>query len=653
MKGPLIARRANEERLDFLGVGRLARRLEVRRQIDPSGTICAKLERVSAPIAAVMRCAHEVDEPVAHDERACVVGPALEDLLQIREHPHRHRPSIDGTEKRAQGIAWRNALALGPPRVEPLGQSEEILARERPTEMKGIGEVTPRAADADEEVPRKPHAVDDEADTASNGHHHDGQGDGDAKSPVEHLVQVAVARVVVADVVAAETELVEQARPEHVGPRAHARRRRHRRADRLRDGVELGAVSGDIEARVRVGCNRQRHLLDARLVLGEGTGEGPAAHEATLHGSSECCNLCPMLVGDPVHPKLTWIRTLKDLEEARATGLPGERIRAVARAGKRLGDALRAGPRVVGVKTLDVTTLPYPTRFAFNGAVPLPWPFVLLTHRTLLVRLETREGRKHVLWNPTDADAARKTPFFQQFAASLETRFSFAERLLAKPFPSLEGQLAAVGVRPEDIDAIAFDHFHTQDVRPLLSGGDGGRFPNAVLLAPAREWEAWDSLHPMQRAWMIEDGKRDVPADRVVTFDADLMLGDGCLLLRTPGHTVGNQTIFVHGAEGVFGCSENGCSADNWAPRASNIPGLAGYAAQYDVDVVLNANTPEFGGQQYESMMLERSVVDPVPGRPDLVQMFPSSEVTASAIAPLVKPTLELRHRDSGAFARA
>lgn len=359
-------------------------------------------------------------------------------------------------------------------------------------------------------------------------------------------------------------------------------------------------------------------------------------------------------LGDPVDPKLGWLRTLHDLDAARATSLPGERLVALERAGRDLGDALRASGRVLGVKTLDNATLPYPTRFAFNGSVPLPWPFVFMVHRTLLVRLATSEGTKHVLFNPTDAEAARRTPFFQKLGATLEERFPWAERLVAKKFPTIEEQLASVGLRPEDIDLLAFDHFHTQDVRSLVGTNERrGRFPNALLLAPAREWQSWDSLHPMQRAWFIEDGKRGVPAERVVTFDADLALGEGCVLLRTHGHTVGNQTLFVHGSEGVFGCSENGCSVDNWSPRASRIPGLRAYAEQYDIDVVLNSNTPEMGGEQYESMTLERSVVDRVPGRDDLAQMFPSSEVTASALAPLVRPSVELRHRDSGAFARA
>src|SRR5690606_30803245 len=102
----------------------------------------------------------------------------------------------------------------------------------------------------------------------------------------------------------------------------------------------------------------------------------------------------------------------------------------------------------------------------------------------------------------------------------------------AKRFASLEEQLAGLGLTPDQIDAIAFDHFHTQDLRPILGTGDRpGRFPNAALLAPRREWEHWDGLHPMQRAWFIADGKRGIDPERVILFDGDLYLGRGCLIV--------------------------------------------------------------------------------------------------------------------------
>jgi glyoxylase-like metal-dependent hydrolase (beta-lactamase superfamily II) len=357
-----------------------------------------------------------------------------------------------------------------------------------------------------------------------------------------------------------------------------------------------------------------------------------------------------MKLGEPVDRRVPWIRNLLDLDEPRAVGVPGPRVEAIRRAARALGDELRAGPTAIGVKTMTLTTLPYPTRFAFNGTVPLPWPFITMVHRTLLVQVDTDEGRKNLLFNPTDIEAARATPFFARLTERVNRIAPFAERLLQKKFSTLEEQLSRIGIAPADIHALAFDHFHTQDLRPLLGVGGAPRFPNALLLAPRVEWNDWDGLHPLQRPWFVADGKAGVSLDRVVLTDRDLAIGRGCLLVRTPGHTTGNQTLFVHSDEGVFGCSENGTSADNWSPHASSIPGLRRYAEGYDAEVVLNSNTPELAAEQYTSMVLERSLVDSAAQRPEMAQMFPSSEVTPSPLAPGIRPALLFGHRDGGIF---
>jgi glyoxylase-like metal-dependent hydrolase (beta-lactamase superfamily II) len=353
--------------------------------------------------------------------------------------------------------------------------------------------------------------------------------------------------------------------------------------------------------------------------------------------------------GDPIDSRLPWVRPLHDLDAAWSTGSVGSRQRAVERAGVVLGDALRSGPRVVSVRTLPTSAAPYPIRFAFNGAVPTfaPGAMLVIQNRSLLVQVRTEAGIKNILFNPTDGPANQATPFYARLAAK-------TPRALLRPF--LPGpnrcaeQLAALGLSCADIDVVAFDHFHTQDIRPLL-GGDGiaARFPNALLLAPRVEWSDWDELPMMQRAWFVPQGKRGVPESRVVLTSTDLVLGEGVVLLRTPGHTTGNQTLFVHADAGVFGSSENGTASDNWSPRHSRIPGVKRAAKQLDLDVILNANTPEQAAEQYTSMLLERSMVDRVPGKPEFFQMFPSSEVTASLMAPYVRPTHSFLEMTSGA----
>ncbi len=333
------------------------------------------------------------------------------------------------------------------------------------------------------------------------------------------------------------------------------------------------------------------------------------------------------------------VTALDELDEAWRVRGHGRRLSAVREGARAMRARVEAMPAVVAVRSLPVTTLVYPTRFAFQGAALSPAPFVPLTHRALVVQFQAAGALKTLLFNPTDPERARRAPYFVRLLERFGERMA---SFLATRFEPLEVQLARFGIEAAHIDYVAFDHFHTQDLRGLLGTTDGRlapRFPNATLLASRVEWDEWDDLHPMQRAWFVPDGKEGVRDDRVLFTDGDLALGDGVVLLRTPGHTAGNQTLFWKGSRGVWGCSENGTSADNWSPRASRIAGLASAAKLGDLDVLLNANTPEAGADQYASMMLERTLADAVPSAPAFVQMFPSSEVTPGLIAPGLSPT--------------
>lgn len=350
----------------------------------------------------------------------------------------------------------------------------------------------------------------------------------------------------------------------------------------------------------------------------------------------------------PIDPRLPWVHELTPLQDARREASPAARQRKLERAGRALGDALREQPKVVSVRTLPTTAAPYPTRFAFSGAVRelTPAGLLIIQNRSLLLQVQTEDGLKNVLFNPTDGPANQATPFYQQLTA--RTPKLLASAFSPKPNRCAE-QLAALGLSCADIDVIAFDHFHTQDLRPLLGTASAPpRFPNAVLLAPRLEWEEWDDLPMLQRAWFIADGKAGVPSDRVVLFEGDLSLGQGLLLVHTPGHTRGNQTLFAHAEDGVFGCSENGTCADNWAPRASRLASVRRAAEQLDLDVLINSNTPESTLDQQCSMMLERAIVDRLPQNGDFFQMFPSSEIKWSALAPHVRPSHHFGELKSG-----
>jgi hypothetical protein len=318
-------------------------------------------------------------------------------------------------------------------------------------------------------------------------------------------------------------------------------------------------------------------------------------------------------------------------------------------------ERLLASGRVVSVRTFDLTLLPYPTTFAFSGAASSPIPYVAMTNRVNLVQFATEDrGLKTLLFNPTDVPRSAETPFFAAMRARMGEALS--TRMMERwKRPSAVEHLVALGLRPEDVDYIAFDHLHTQDVRGHLGtapdtartphgGGLRAVFPRAKLLVWRPELDVLRALHPLQRPWYVADCLRHVPPDRIVACDGDLLLGKGVALVRTPGHTAGNWSLLLSTDNGVWSVSENGVAADAYAPAASRIPGLRRYAEHEGVEVVLNANTLERRNEQYTSMILEKALVDRSRDAPDFYQCFPSSELTATPVTPGLSPT----HRFGG-----
>ena len=196
-------------------------------------------------------------------------------------------------------------------------------------------------------------------------------------------------------------------------------------------------------------------------------------------------------------------------------------------------------------------------------------------------------------------------------------------------------QAQKLGLTNDDVDYISFDHLHVQDVR-MIVGSDSviegeteprkPLFPNAKLLVHRKELGTFESIHPMQWAWYVENGRNGVPADKLEIFDGDVELGVGVSLLWTPGHTDGNHSLVVNTPDGVWVSSENGMAPDSWQPEHSKIPGIKSTAKFYGREVVLNANTLEDTLDQYDSMVKEKTMASPSPRDPKWLQIIPSSE---------------------------
>lgn len=359
-----------------------------------------------------------------------------------------------------------------------------------------------------------------------------------------------------------------------------------------------------------------------------------------------------MTIPPPARHSVAWAKPLELLDEARRKATAAERLLELRRLGEGLGDRLRGGPKVLCVRSIPLGGFPMPASAVLGGAVQLPWPFVVLGHRALLIQMRAEGRVRTLLFNPLDPAAARRSVLFERVAASLPA--ALRERLLRSAKP-IEQSLAEQGVAPEAIDLIAFSDLRFVDLRPLLGSNfpheDGSlvlpRFPNAKLLTPTAALDEWREPHPIARSRLVADGLDGVPSERMAIAETDLLLGEGCALVQTPGRFPGHQTLFVRGERGVFACSGNGEAIDAWMPYESSIPGLRRYCRTYGLDV-LPSPMAFAAADQVASMIFERSVVDRVESAPAFPQVLPSFEVRPSWLSLGIRPALVELDRTSG-----
>ena len=212
--------------------------------------------------------------------------------------------------------------------------------------------------------------------------------------------------------------------------------------------------------------------------------------------------------------------------------------------------------------------------------------------------------------------------------------------------------IAKLGLAPEDVDYITYDHLHTQNLTRWLGGnGQAAIFPNAKLLVMREEWESTQALLPWQNQWYCPGGIDGIDDSRIEILDGDVFLGDGSVaLMHTKGHTEGNHSIVAHTDQGLLVTSENGVSMDAYAPQHSNIKGLAKYAELTDAEVVMNGNTLEYGIDQYLSMIQEKTVAGPYPKDERFFNMALSSESAGYYLFPGTAPTVRMGELEFGTF---
>jgi len=109
------------------------------------------------------------------------------------------------------------------------------------------------------------------------------------------------------------------------------------------------------------------------------------------------------------------------------------------------------------------------------------------------------------------------------------------------PKVSLVDLLAKIAIKPEQIKYVGISHYHGDHTGQVSS------FPKATLLIGKGDWDAITSPKPAEgvnfkpfESWIKGDSKVEPLA-----LDKDVF-GDGTVIvLRTPGHTPGHQSLFV------------------------------------------------------------------------------------------------------------
>lgn len=316
---------------------------------------------------------------------------------------------------------------------------------------------------------------------------------------------------------------------------------------------------------------------------------------------------------------------------------PGDRRRAIVRASHQLHEELMSAPPVRFFRSMNQVAAPYPTRFALREACVHPAPFIQILNRLFVVQFDTADGIKTLLVAPNNWQTSALTPFFRRLRDTLPRQ---AVPLVSTAHASVAQLLDRVGITPEQVDYVTWDHLHTQDIREWFgTAREPGFFPNARLLVTSQEWASARDLLAPQADWYPPGGTDGLDESRILFFDQDVRLGESIVLMRTPGHTEGNHSIVVRTDAGIYVTSENGVSADCYAPQHSGLPGVRRWARQTGMDVVLNGNTLEGALDQYLSMVQEREVAGPSKKDPRFPNFLPSSELTPWWGAPGIRPT--------------
>lgn len=148
------------------------------------------------------------------------------------------------------------------------------------------------------------------------------------------------------------------------------------------------------------------------------------------------------------------------------------------------------------------------------------------------------------------------------------------------PGEELLANLAAEGVRPEDVTTVLLSHLHMDHVGGATrQEGDlvVPAFPNARFVVQRREWE--DALHNrshMRTSYRLDNLQALQASDRLDLLDGDAQVTQEISVRVTGGHTPGHHVVFIRSG------GETALFAADVCPTVHHLRGP--YTMAYDLD---------------------------------------------------------------------
>jgi len=275
-------------------------------------------------------------------------------------------------------------------------------------------------------------------------------------------------------------------------------------------------------------------------------------------------------------------------------------------------------PPVSCFKSADLYRDLYPIRQAYSGVYQgalLTVPYIHLLKRLWVIQFTDFNGAlKTLLFSPSDDHDPLQAALFQRFNAELPRYLRrLSKAVVAPKYQSVASALGDIGLRPEQVDYISYNHLQGQHIAHWLAF-----FPSAKLLVHEQE---------------LSHCSEQLPASRLHAYSGSVYLGDGLALIHSPGISAGHHVLAARVADGVCVITGNGVGADAYAPEHSRVRAIRRYAQQHDLEVIVKGRQQTAIDTHYIAMVMEKALAGPS-HHPDFPNCAYSAEATPYWLMP-------------------